>query len=69
MFEILALYCKLLFHGSMIFLFVSKRHLGLSVALYFLENEQQRISGKGVPIYKGMGGHFADFISFFLNFP
>ena len=28
-----------------------------------------RISGKGVHTYKGVGVHFADFISFFLNIP
>ena len=28
-----------------------------------------RISGKGVRMYKGMGVHFADFISFFFNIP
>ena len=26
-----------------------------------------RISGKGVHMYKGVGAHFADFISFYLN--
>ena len=28
-----------------------------------------RISGKGVHMYKGVGGSLADFISFFLNIP
>ena len=28
-----------------------------------------RISGKGVHMYKGVGVHFADFISFLLNIP
>ena len=28
-----------------------------------------RISGKGVHMFKGVGVHYADFISFFLNIP
>ena len=43
----------------------SKCHSGT----HRLSGTDPDISGKGVFIYKGIGVHFADFISFFLNIP